>query len=91
MITITPDGRTAYVGNGFGLVTPIRTATNTALKPIDLGYGNQIDSIAITPNGKTAYVGTIAGTVVPIRVATNKPGQPIHAGDNPSTSSSAER
>ena len=65
-------------------MTPIRTATNTALKPIDLGYGNQIDSIAITPNGKTAYVGTIAGTVVPIRVATNKPGQPIHAGDNPS-------
>ena len=32
---ITPDGKTAYVTNaGSGTVTPIRTATSTALKPI---------------------------------------------------------
>ena len=40
-IAITPDGRTAYVvsdGNGqAGWVTPIRTASNTALRPIRLG------------------------------------------------------
>ena len=45
---------TAYVTNRLGTVTPIRTATNTALKPITVGIGN--GSIAITPNGKTAYV-----------------------------------
>ena len=40
--------------NTAGTVTPIRTATNTALPPIRTG-GNPIE-IAITPDGKTAYV-----------------------------------
>ena len=35
-------------------MTPIRTATNTASKPIKVG-GSPV-AIAITPNGKTAYV-----------------------------------
>jgi YVTN family beta-propeller protein len=69
-IVITPDGKTAYVTNtGSDTVTPIRTATNTALKPVkvgDLPYG-----IAITPDGKTAYVANDMGTVTPIRTATN--------------------
>jgi hypothetical protein len=34
-IVITPDGKTAYVANAnSGTVTPIRMATNRALKPI---------------------------------------------------------
>ena len=37
-IAITPDGKTAYVANfGSGTVTPIRTATNTALPPMKVG------------------------------------------------------
>ena len=40
-IAITPDGKTAYVVNQSGTVTPIRTATNTALK-------------AIAPSGRAA-------------------------------------
>ena len=48
---------TAYVVSGRtgvpGLVTPIRTATNTAGPPIPVPLGQ---SIAITPDGKTAYV-----------------------------------
>ena len=70
-IAITPDGKTAYVANlDSGTVTPIRTATNTALPPIKAG--RHPDAIAITPDGKTAYVANDgSGTVTPIRTATN--------------------
>ena len=37
-IAITPDGKTVYVVNSLSnTVTPIRVATNTALKPIITG------------------------------------------------------
>ena len=37
-IAITPDGATAYMANSqSGSVTPIRVATNTALRPIHVG------------------------------------------------------
>src|SRR5215467_10300818 len=72
-------GATAYVTNpGSGTVTPIRTATNTALPPIKVGDYPQ--AIAITPDGKTAYVvnsGSYPGTVTPIRTATNTSLPPI--------------
>jgi len=46
---------TAYVANRFdSTVTPVRAATNTALKPVKVG--NLPSAIAITPDGKTAYV-----------------------------------
>ena len=45
-IAITPNGKTAYVTGGPDLVTPIRTATNTAGPPITVGTGP--DAIAIT-------------------------------------------
>ncbi len=67
-------GKTAYIVASSGTVTPIRTATNKALKPIQVGAG--AGDIAITPNGRTAYVSTSAG-VVPINTATNKPGKLI--------------
>src|SRR5215469_13409610 len=44
---------TAYVLNG-GAVTPINTATNTALKPIPTGGGSYF--MAITPNGNKVYL-----------------------------------
>ena len=86
-IAITPNGKTAYVVSTFSAtVTPIRTATNTALKAIKIGKpptGYEFpDQIAITPNSRTAYVSTTAG-VVPIRTATNTALKPIKAGTAP--------
>jgi YVTN family beta-propeller protein len=63
-------------------VTPIRTATNTALTPIKVA--SSPSAIAITPDGKTAYVANNdSGTVTPIRTATNTALAPIKAGRNP--------
>ncbi len=60
-------------------MTPILTATNTALAPIRVG-GNPW-AIAITPDGKTAYVANLqSGTVTPIRTATNQTLRPIKVG-----------
>jgi YVTN family beta-propeller protein len=75
----------AYVaGAGLGTVTPIRTATNTALPPVNAG-GNP-DFIAITPDGTTAYVANYVyqlGTVTPIRTATSTALSPIKTGRSP--------
>jgi DNA-binding beta-propeller fold protein YncE len=50
-MAITPDGRTVYVYSpAAGTVTPIRTATNAALRPIKVPAGDDLPSaIAITP------------------------------------------
>jgi YVTN family beta-propeller protein len=87
-IVFRPDGKTAYVlsstvlGGGSGTVTPIRTATNTALKPITVGQDPR--SLAITPDGTTIYVTNYqSGTVTPIRTATNTALAPIRVGGNP--------
>ena len=86
-IAITPNGKTAYVVSTFSAtVTPIRTATNTALKAITIGTppaGYEFpDQIAITPDSRTAYVSTTAG-VVPIRTATNTALKLITVGNGP--------
>jgi YVTN family beta-propeller protein len=63
-------------------VTPIRTATNTAGKPIKVGAGPL--AIAITPDGKTAYVANFgSASVTPIRIATNTVGNDIKVGSAP--------
>jgi YVTN family beta-propeller protein len=87
-IVFRPDGKTAYVlsstvlGGGSGTVTPIRTATNTALKPITVGQDPR--AFAITPDGTTIYVANYqSGTVTPIRTATNTALAPIRVGGNP--------
>jgi YVTN family beta-propeller protein len=60
-------------------VTPITTATNTAVPPITVGSDPR--GIAITPNGKTAYVtNESSDTVTPIATATNTAGPPISVG-----------
>ena len=81
-IVFRPDGKTAYVlsstvlGGGSGTVTPIRTATNTALKPIAVGQDPR--ALAITPDGTTIYVTNYqSGTVTPIRTATSTALAPI--------------
>ena len=74
-------GPIVYVANsGSGTVTPIRTATNTALAPIKVGESPV--AIAITPDGQTAYVvfgsgPSRPGIVIPIRTATNQTLRPI--------------
>jgi YVTN family beta-propeller protein len=79
---------TAYVVNDTspGTVTPIRTATNTALAPVKVQP--HPDAIAIIPDGKTAYAVSTgesnnSGTVTPIRTATNTPLTPIKVGGDP--------
>ena len=77
---------TAYVANfspfGSGdTVTPIRTATRTALKAITVG--TDPIAIAITPDGGTAYVVNGGGTVTPIATATNTALPDIKVGADP--------
>ena len=62
---------------GEDTVTPIRIATNTALKAISLGnIQNTPVDIAITPNSRTAYALTFHA-VIPINTVTNTAGKPI--------------
>lgn len=76
---------TAYVVGEKGTVTPIRVATNTALKTIS---DRSVDSLGIvlTPDGKTAYVlndvlpAIVPSTVTPVRTATNTALTPIKVG-----------
>jgi YVTN family beta-propeller protein len=97
-MAITPNGKTLYVGDwDSGTVTPIRTATNTAGKPIKTGVVPSVVSMAVTPNGKTLYVvnedpptfapistaAVTAGTVTPINTATNIAGPNIKVGVTP--------
>jgi DNA-binding beta-propeller fold protein YncE len=82
-IAITPDGRTLYVTEeGVNDVVPIRTASNTTLKPIHLaGPTGVFSSISITRNGRTAYAfsvsGGLASWVTPISIGTNSARKPI--------------
>ena len=58
-------------------MTPIRTATDTALKAINVGNsGGSAMLIAITPDGKTAYVRS-GVHVVPINTSTDTAGKPV--------------
>ena len=92
-IAITQDGHTAYVTSILtvtsgifiprpGEVTPIRLATGTLGRPIQVG--RVPSAIAITPDGATAWVtGQDDGTITPIRLATGTPGTPVTVGSNP--------
>ena len=76
---------TVYVANeADDTVTPIRTASNTAGRPIRVGPAPAL--IAISPDGQTAYVVGVGSllpgtagrvTLTPIRTATNRPGRTI--------------
>jgi DNA-binding beta-propeller fold protein YncE len=87
-VAVTPDGATAFVADfGNSRVTPIDTATNTALPFIDLGFPNVIPTnLAITPDGSTVFVtatDTGSGVLVPIDVATRTTGTAIPIGGEP--------
>ena len=76
---------TAYVAGAKGTVTPIRVATNTALKTISDHSAGSL-GIAITPDGTTAYVlndvlpPIVPSTVTPVQTATNTALTPIKVG-----------
>jgi hypothetical protein len=72
-IAVAPDGKIAYVINGFPsrTMTRINLATNTAEKPINLGA--EPEQIAMAPGGNTAYLTVAASTKV-------KPGSKITVG-----------
>ncbi len=77
-ISITPDGKTAYVLNlgqgerGKGSVTPISTATNTAGPAIplkDAAFPDAFNLMVMTPSGKALYVADNT-TLTPIDTVT---------------------
>jgi DNA-binding beta-propeller fold protein YncE len=91
-IAFNPNGKYAYVVDGFdaattapnapGTITPVNLAEGAAGKPIKVGTNP--GSIAITPNGRTAYVAdsnAVNGdptTITPINLTTNTPERTIH-------------
>ncbi len=82
-MAITPGGKMAYALNGDAVV-PVRTATSTALRPIQLGAGYDATSITITPDGSTAYVTSqTSPEVIPVDLATNTALKPIVLRDLP--------
>jgi DNA-binding beta-propeller fold protein YncE len=79
-ISITANGKTAYVTNDVsGTVTPIATATNTALPPINMGSrpDGHLHEVVTTPDGRTLYVAGVYGTITPIRAATGTALHPL--------------
>ncbi len=90
-VVFNPNGRYAYVVDGFdaattapnapGTITPVNLAEGAAGQPIKVGTNP--GSIAVTPNGKLAYVtdsNAINGdptTITPINLATNTPEKAI--------------
>jgi YVTN family beta-propeller protein len=74
-------GAVMYVAASNGVI-PVRTATNTAGRPIKIGAIPA--AMAITPDGKTAYIADLhPDTVTPVTTATNTAGRPIHIGGFP--------
>lgn len=83
-IVITPDGKTIYAfDNYLSYVLPIRTTTNTTLKPMQIGErGEGTMDIAVSADGATVYVlsgspSKYSGQITPISTATNTAQQPI--------------
>src|SRR5262249_16312139 len=81
-LAITPNGQTVYVLTGFGSVTPISVATNSAGTAIRVSGAA---AIAITTDGKTAYMANCktAGSVTPLDLATGTLGAAINVGNQP--------
>jgi len=81
VLTIDPDGRTAYAVDPLsGTLTPVDLATGKPGQPIRLRP--VLGAVVFTPDGKTAYVAGMRA-VTPISTATNRPGKPIKVGSHP--------
>jgi DNA-binding beta-propeller fold protein YncE len=91
-VAFNPNGRFAYVVNGFdaattpanapGTITPVNLAEGSAGQPIKVGTNP--GEMAISPNGRIAYVAdsnALTGTptvTTPVNLSTNTPETPIH-------------
>jgi YVTN family beta-propeller protein len=80
-ITLTPDGKTAYVLNALSYsVSVVRTGPGgTTSRTIKAG--RYPIGIAMTPNGNRVFVtrhqNSGSGSVLPVKVTTGVPGQPV--------------
>lgn len=75
-LAITPDGKVVYAIDALnGVITPIRTATDTALTKITVSQ--LIAGVAFTPDSRFMYIGTKGGLLLPVRTATGKRGKAI--------------
>jgi YVTN family beta-propeller protein len=89
-VAITPDGSTAYVATGGGLVgstnalVPIDVSSDTTGTPIPIGTEGDARSVVITPDGSTAFV-TLerSDSVVPVDLAAGTAEPPIAVSTNP--------
>ena len=70
MLTVNPAARMG-VSRAKGTVTPIKTATNTARKPIKVGAVPL--AITAAPNGKTVFVLDTADNVTAISTTSHRP------------------
>jgi dipeptidyl aminopeptidase/acylaminoacyl peptidase len=76
-IAVAPDGQTVYLLCGPEVI-PISTATNAALKPIEIPIWAVGTDITIDPAGTTAYVlSALSATVTPIDLSHGTARPPI--------------
>jgi hyaluronoglucosaminidase len=54
-VEVTPDGKTAFVTDGSGMVSTIDVKTRRK-DPTDIAVGPVPADVAVTPDGKTAFV-----------------------------------
>jgi YVTN family beta-propeller protein len=80
-ILVAPGGKTVYVVDQSGDLTPVNTATNTAGVPVkEPGEFASGDDMVITPDGKTIYIADYGDNeVVPFDTATQTMEKPITA------------
>lgn len=86
-IAISPDGKTVYVTtfwvNHVSTVTPISTASNTAMRPMPIQQPPySVIRLAIAPDGNTAYLYGTGESVIPIDLRTDKVLRPIRLPGN---------
>jgi DNA-binding beta-propeller fold protein YncE len=72
-VAVSPDGKTIYVANSIGGITPASAATGKASRPIrikgSIPYGCGTSALAITPDNRTLFttvVGDDGGRTLPM-------------------------
>ena len=87
-VAVTPDGKTAFVGNFHGYVSTIDVNTRTK-NPTDIPIGAEHFGVKVTPDGKTAFVtntnvtsGTDSVSTIDVKTRTKNPTD-IPVGENP--------
>jgi DNA-binding beta-propeller fold protein YncE len=83
-VAVTPNGKSVWVQSHNGELTPIRTATNTAGKPITGLSTHDPFGLAISPGGTMAYwIDSSDDVVYPVDLSTRTVGSTISVGRFP--------